>query len=146
MGNRNSHVTKNRLSRQIYRSNIKKTDYEPTVDEATIFSPSDQEGEDFREPTVKRKRKVDIKDRLIEHVNNNWHMWAIGAFVTLGGYFLVDSKIIIARIDATMEAHKSDISRIELSEKEDSQKNQEQDMLLKEHAIRLEHIEKQNKR
>lgn len=58
-------------------------------------------------------------------------------------WLMVDAKVNIARMDSTLDAQKDNLAGINQDTKGLGVKNQDQDMTLMEHSIRLSTIENQ---
>ena len=141
MDRRNIHTGKSSSDRERYVRYIKKTDYEPTVDERISLGHSDLEGEEFQEPTSKRKRKISTKEKLLDHFGEHWVEWLVT--IALGVlYFLMSaSKIDITRIEGHIESHKEKISNLETDSKNQNKTDHDQDLQINENLIRISNLE-----
>jgi len=142
MAKRKIHKGKSRSSREQYNRYIKTRDYEPTVDDTLSFSQSDQSGEELGEPTSTRKRKVNTKQYILEHLSENWLNYVVVMATIVLVYLMYDSKVDLACIDVNITAQKEDISDLELETKQQIKKNYSQDVDINENRVRLDTLER----
>ena len=74
-------------------------------------------------------------------MSEHWIEWVISAVIVVIMYLMVDSKIDLARIFTTLDTHKDSIGNLTTDVKSEGQKNQDQDLTLKEHSLRLSTVE-----
>ena len=136
------HKSKSIASRERYNRYIKTLDYEPTVDETLPFSQSNLSGEELSEPTSKRKRKIDTKQRILEHFSENWLQYVIVVFASVLVFLMYGSKIDSERIIVNLDVQKEDISALKSDIKHQTQKNYTQDININENRVRLTTLER----
>lgn len=141
MNKRGKHVGKSAVARETYSRYLKNIDCEPTVNDQVALSPSTEGGEELREPTSKRKRKVSLGHNLQEHFREHWAEWFFGGVVAIVAWLMVDAKIDLARIETNAENQKGNISDLQNGEQKIIDKNQDQDLTLREHSVRLSNVE-----
>jgi hypothetical protein len=137
---RKGHSQKSPAQRQAYNRYVKQLDYEPTVDEALPFPTTSQGGEELSEQTTKRRRDLNVKERCVDHLRENWIGWVISLVTVLLGWLMIGSKIEIARLNIVSEGHSDDLKEVKESSQKNLEKNIEQDLTLKEHGLRIEFL------
>lgn len=138
---RKSHIPKSLPHRENYLKYLKTLENEPTLPEPAPLTPSNEGGEELREPTSKRKRDINVGQRLKDHIHDNLATWLCSLAGLLFFYFMVDSKIDIARISSTIDAIKNDIVGLKADNKQQSDKGHERDLTIREYKIRIENLE-----
>ena len=142
MSNRRSHVGKSKAARERYSRYIKTFDYEPTKDEKTPFSLSDEGGEELKEPTSAKKRRKSPTQKIKDHFSENWIGWVLTVLAGILFYLMTDSKVNIASIKTTLCFQKEKIESIESNLKQNSDKNHEQDLTIREQGVKISVFEK----
>ena len=142
MTKKKTHKGKSKPAREQYNRYIKTRDHEPTVDDTLSFSQSDQSGEELSEPTSKRKRKINTKQHILEHLSENWLNYIVAIFAIVLVYLMYDSKVDLASIVVNITAQKEDISELKLDTKQEIKKNYSQDVDINENRVRLDSLER----
>jgi hypothetical protein len=141
MNRRERHVGKSPMAREFYSRYLKKIDCEPTVDDQIALSPSTEGGVELREPTSKRKRTVNTGQKLQEHFQDHWVEWLFGSIVALTAWSVIYARIDLVRIETNQITQKESITVIQSGTQKASDKNQEQDLTLREHSLRISNVE-----
>ena len=141
MNKRGRHVGKSMAARETYSRYIKKIDCEATVDDKIELSPSTEGGEELREPTSKRRRKVSVGRLFRTHLEEHWVEWLFGSVIAMTAWLMVGARLDLVRIDTTAGAQKDCIIDLQSGAQKSVDKNQEQDLLLREHSIRISNVE-----
>ena len=141
MNNREKHVGKTSFAKEAYSRYLKNIDCEPTVNDKIALSPSTEGGEELREPTSNRRRKVSASQKFKDHFQDHWVEWIIGAVVVIAGWFMIDARIDIVRIETVAGNQKESIAEIQSAEQKSADKNHDQDLTLREHTIRISNVE-----
>ncbi len=128
MSIRGHRVGRSQQEKNSYFNAIKNTESTSTVVEKSSLLPSDQEGEDASIVNVNRKRPGSTKYDLIEHFKSHWIEYAIGILVFAGVYFVTDSKISFARIDATLKHFEDFIRDVKSDIKDLTKRSGDQDI------------------
>jgi hypothetical protein len=160
MSRRYSHATKTLKARSAYQRYLPTIDVEPTVDETEDFNESSSAGEELTQPTIKRKRKIPIRDKIGDHFSDHWIEWLFGIAALVLVYLMYDSKVNITVIEYNLSNQQDQIEQLTASfdkslsnqqsqiEKMDNKidritdADHEQQLLLKELQIRIEFLEK----
>lgn len=69
--------------REYFTREIKKVDYQPTIDESLDFHSSDDNQSDLSISKVAATRPPKIKERLADHFKENWITWVVGGISVL---------------------------------------------------------------
>ena len=146
MANRKLHIGKTPYQKSAYQKYIQRIDLEPTLNDSVDFNDSAKGGEELSEPTSKRKRKIKIRDRMANHFSDNWVIWVSGIFVIALVYFMIDSKIDFAKLDVNLNNQVEKIETIKNSSLSNEKQNYKQDLQINENKLRIEFIEKSNKK
>ena len=144
MSKRNLHVGKSSYQKSAYQKYIQRMDLEPTLDDTVNFGDSAKGGEELSEPTSKRKRRIKAKDKLANHISDNWVIWLSGFFAAALVYFLVDSKIDFAKLGTNFNNQIEKIAKIRETSVLNEKQNHTQDIQINENKLRIEFIEKDN--
>ena len=142
MTNRKSHVTKSPTQRVNYNRYIERQDYEPTVDDALPFAHSSQSGEDLREPTSRRKRTINMTERILDHFQDHYLTWIFSGIIIVLIYLMFESKVDFARIHKSLEFSGKNISSLDFDMKKKTEKDSKQDLNINENRIKIGVIEK----
>lgn len=141
MNKRNRHVGKSPAARESYYRYLKNIDCEPTVDDQIALSPSTEAGEELCEPTTTRRRKISAGRQFKDHISEHWIEWLFGVGVVVAVWFMVDARIDMACVETNVDTHKGNISDLQADVQKGVDKNQEQDLTLREHQVRLTAVE-----
>jgi len=141
MAVRDVHVGKSQTERDVYARYIKKQDYEPTINESISLGDSDQAGQELKEPTELRKRPTSLNERIEDHIETHWLEWLLAIIIALISYLSFDTKIDIARIYERLTSQFQALKELKDAAKDETQTNQAQQLLLREHAIKLQNME-----
>jgi uncharacterized coiled-coil protein SlyX len=159
MSKRYSHTTKTPKDRSTYQRYLPNIDVQPTVDETEDFNESTSSGEELTQPTIKRQRKIPLKDQIRNHFSSHWIEWSVGIVLLLLGFLMYDSKISIAILENNLSNQEKQIENLAASfdksltnqqsqiEKIDDKVDRiidmkhDQQLLLQELQLRLEFIE-----
>ena len=142
MDRRKSHRSKSTPAREHYYRYIRTLDYEPTVDDTLPLSESNQSGEELSEPTSKRKRKINTKQYILDHLSENWLSYVIVIFAAVLVFLMYGSKIGLERISVNLDVQKEDISDLKLETKQQIKKNYSQDIDINENRVKLDTLER----
>ena len=142
MSKRDNHIAKSTAAKEAYARYLKNVDCEPTVNDQIALSPSTEGGEELREPTSKRRRPVSAGQKLQDHFQEHWVEWLFGGVVAIVVWLMLDARVDLSRIEANAGAQKDNITDLKDDAKLSNQKNQEQDLTLREHSVRLSVVEK----
>ncbi len=146
MRKNNSHVSKTKPERDYYSKYIKSQDYEPTIDETLKFPSTDDDKKDFSNSRTRKKRKPTFQQQLSDHWHENWPKWIGGGIVAILFWLMFDSKIEINSINYNVNDIKEDIQDMKKVDKETNEHLQNQDLNIRENQIRIENIQKSNKK
>lgn len=156
---RSSHASKSPAQRTAYQKYIRSTEKQPTLDESIPFDTTLQKGEEFSEPTSKRKRAIPVPQKIREHFESHWIEWLLTVFAIISIYVYIDTKIQIAVLETNFVNQKELTHKIEvnLQESNNSQfyknekiedsihdldkDNSSQDLIINEIKIRLGIVE-----
>jgi len=141
MNIRSQHINKSIEERRDYQRYIEKQHYEPTVDETIEFAHTVETGEELSQPTTKRKRKISAKQRLGNHLSENWPLWLIGLIIIILAYYTTDSKIDFAEIVANLKNIEKTIDKIEIKVEENNKAISDQSIDINENKIRIEYLQ-----
>ncbi len=144
------HVAKNPAEKRFYHDYIKNQDYVPTVDESLKFKETTDQDKEFQVNENERRRPKPVIEQLKDHISEHWVAWVIGVITVAFSYFMVNSKVDIARIFEKTENIEKRIDNIsddikEINAKTEQKideiegKNYEQDIEIKENELRLEY-------
>ena len=132
------------VERAAYARYLKSRSFEPTVDDAPAFSQTGQPGEDLSHPTSRRRRKVNVRERIIDHFSEHWIQYAISSVLLLLAWLMIDSRVDLARV---MEREAMSGERIGET-RDDLRANgaidREQDLQIREHTVRIQQLEVAN--
>ncbi len=148
--NSNSHVPKSGMEKRYYNDFIKSQDYTPTVDESLKFEETTDENNEFKVEPNKKRRPKSFKEQFSEHFGEHWIYYVIGVVTLVVSFFMVESKVDIARIfeknsgiEKNIETISSDIKdldkKIEKGIDELKEENHEQDMKIQENKLKMEY-------
>jgi hypothetical protein len=141
MNIRERHVGKSPIAREYYSRYLKNIDCEPTVDDQIALSPSTEGGVELREPTSNRKRPISTSQKLQEHLQNHWVEWLFGTIVAITAWSVIYARIDFARIETNQITQKESITVLQSGTQKASNKNHEQDLMLREHSLRISNVE-----
>lgn len=141
MKKREIHAGKSHGERDYYARYLKNKDSEPTSAEETVLEPSTEDGTDLREPKLTGRRPIGTGKKIWEHIQEHWLEWAFCIVIALVIFFGRDVLIDLTRIETNQLIQKESISFLQSRAQKISDKNQEQDLTLKEHSIRISHVE-----
>jgi len=141
MSRREKHVGKSQNAREFYSRYLKNIDCEPTVDDLIALAPSTEGGEELREPTSNRKRTVSASQKLQEHFQEHWVEWLFGSIVAITAWSVIYARIDLARIETNQITQKECVTVLQSGTQRASDKNHEQDLILREHALRISNVE-----
>jgi hypothetical protein len=137
--NRNpSHQKKTTDHMRVYTRAIRRQNYEPTIDETIPFNDTTTAGEDLSQPTLARRRPINVKALLLDHFRENWVQYAVGILLVVGTYFMIDSKVNFARIFENIQFHSSQIESLKIDVKDINKDNVRQDLKIQANEIRVE--------
>lgn len=142
MTQRKTHIGKSSYEKDYYSRQIKNLDYEPTIDETINFPETESAKRDYSIPKSTKKRKPKLKQKIIDHIEENWIKWAIGFAALVLLYFFVDSKVDIKGIDTKVDVIKEDVKELKQNQKENVEKFHQQDMKIQENKLHIEEIDK----
>jgi len=153
--NSNSHTPKSGLEKKYYNDFIKSQDYTPTVDESLKFEETTDEKNEFKVESNKKRRPKPFKEQFTEHFSENWIYYVIGVATIVISFFMIDSKVDIARLFEKNSSIEKSIEKVggdieEIDKKLDSEfeklndKNHLQDMKIQENSLKIE-FKKENK-
>lgn len=143
MDKRSFHTGKSQASRDQYGRYIKKLNYEPTIVETIPLGNSDEGGEELEKPKLTRKRKKDPSLILKNHIVEHWFEYLFAGVIAVLMYLMIDSKIDMARMDSHAQYQKDSIDSLGKDSKEIGIKVNEQNLILREHSLRLSTVEGQ---
>ena len=137
-----SHKIKSRAEREYYAKALKNLDYEPTVDDTLDFPETDDKDRDYSIPTSPhRRKKTSMKQKLIEHFEDNWIKWVFAGVGTIIFFFMIDSKVDITRIDTKVEIMSEDVIDLKKSDKENLERFHKHELELQKANLKIESLE-----
>lgn len=142
MSRRSSHNSKNPNQKRAYINYIRSQEYEPTLEEGLNFEESDDKDLNFDEPTSRRKRKEPFFDKLRTHFEDNWVGWIISGVVLVMVYFMIESRVDIARLFERVDIISKSSDQLNTDIKEIKDNQHEQDLKIQENKIKTENLEK----
>ena len=96
-----------------YLDAIKKSDYEPTIDDSLNFSETDDKSKDLSvSEAINKRRRPPFKYRLADHFTENWIYWVIGFVGTILFLFLFDFNRDLGKLEGNVEIMQGSISDI----------------------------------
>lgn len=141
MNKRGRHVGKTPVAKATYVRYLKNIDCEPTVDDQIALSPSTEGGEELREPTSKRRRRISTGQKLQDHIQEHWVEWLFAGVVAITAWLMIAARVDLTRIETNASAQKDRIAELNGWAQKSVDKNQEQDLTLREHSLRLSSVE-----
>ena len=141
MEKRDSHVHKTIEERQTYQRYIEIQHYEPTVDDRVEFAQTAESGEELSEPTAKQKRKINLAQRLGNHLSENWPFWLVGLLIAIIGFYTINARINFAEIRIILGTFGKTMERIENKVDENNKAINEQSKIIHENKIRIEYLQ-----
>ena len=100
MNKRGSHMAKSVSARATYARYLKNIDCEPTVDDQIALAPSTEGGEELREPTSKRRRRISTGQKLQDHFQEHWVEWLFGGVVAITAWLMIDARVDLMRVES----------------------------------------------
>ena len=143
MSSRYMHTGKSKKEKEYYIQKIHKPDNEPTVDDSLSFPGSDSTEEDLRVFETQKMQRINPADKIAEHIKNNWIGWLIVIIATALSFFVYHFNGDIGEVKGRLFGISNDINRIESLVKENTIKNNTQELSINESRIRMDFLEKQ---
>jgi hypothetical protein len=137
-----SHQKKTPYHLREYTRAINRQQYEPTIDETLPFNNTTNPGEDLSGPLPQKRRPINRKAQIEDYIKENWIPWAFTIFVLIAGYFVIDSKIDLARVFENLHFHSAQMDGLKNDVKEISKDKAKQDLEIQQHKMRLEQLER----
>ena len=141
MARKYDHVRKTTQEREKYYQDISQIDYEPTVDKSLDFDRSATPGEDLTKPSRIRSRPINVKQRIQDHIQNNWILWICGLVIIITGFFAIEAKVNNARLETITSINCTNLSKLEDDYFENTELNHTQDMIIIQNTFNIEHIQ-----
>lgn len=141
-----SHAAKTKSEREYYSKAIRNLDYEPTVDDAIKFPETDEGKSDYSLQRSIHKRRINLKQRVLDHMEENWIKWVLAGTAIVIGYLVYDSKINISVLMTKVETIVSEISELKNNEKANVEKLHQHDLEIQEAKFKIESVEKSGKK
>ena len=144
------HVAKNPAEKKFYHDYIKNQDYVPTVDESLKFKETTDQDKEFQVSENTKRRPKPVLEQIKDHISEHWVAWVIAVVTVVFSYFMVNSRVDIARIfektdniEKSMDNISDDLKEMNANTEqkidEIETKNHEQDIEIKENELRLEY-------
>lgn len=143
MSSRYTHTGKSKKEKEYYTQKIHKLDNEPTVDDSLSFPGSDSTEEDLHISETQKMQRINSADKIAEHIKNNWISWLIVIIAAALSFFIYHFNGDIGEVKGRLFGISNDINRIESLVKENTIKNNTQDLSINESRIRVDFLEKQ---
>lgn len=142
----NQHTNKSIAQRRSYSKAIKELTYDPTVDDSLDFASSDDPTDKSRIEDAPPSRPVSLGDRLIE-IRDKYGLTIIGSIVlVVASYFVFDFNHDMTEVKTKQEGLEDDVKEIKSDVEKVNDKNQEQDLKLKEHEVKIHFLEQTKKK
>jgi hypothetical protein len=139
----NQHTTKNSAQRRNYSKAIKDLTYDPTVDDSLNFSSSDDPTDKYKVEDVPPKRPVTFGDRLND-IRDKYGWTVLGSIILVATtYFVFDFNRDLTEVKTKQDGTKEDLQEVKSDIKNIDEKNQQQDLKLKEQEVKIQFLEQQ---
>jgi cell division protein FtsL len=154
--NLSGHVGKTRSEKQFYSDYIKSKDYTPTVDDSLKFNETTDDENEFALEKNKKRRKRPIGEILSEKWEEYWFHVISGIVALVLSFFMIDAKVGLAQLFERTNNINSNVNEVKSLIKETKDEinnslekiedaNHQQDLLIKENQIKIEHENKNGK-
>ncbi len=139
------HGSKGQRERDYYSKVIKKTDYEPTVDESLKFPSSDSKEEDYSVSKAKNSRPPKTTDRIASHFKEYWIGWVVSLTAFFLILFAVDFNRDMGKVEGKIENIDNSISNIDKTYSQLNDKVHEQDLKIRENQVHIKYLRQDKK-
>ncbi len=139
-------MEKSPSARAAYSRYIRKLDLEATVEAPQPFSPSTDSGEELGEPTSQARRRRNIPQDMADYARESWASWLVTGIIMVLLFLTYGSKIELARISSSIESLKERMLAVGDDSKERLRKSHDQELILREHSVLINQLEKQTER
>lgn len=143
---REQHVGRSRQELQEYHKRYIASDHQPTSSEPYIdSSDSDKGGIELTAPPSIEKSRGSLIDQVNKHFKENWLGWVAAFYGALLLFLYISTngnERNVAIHGVELSNQKERISSIETTAQKQNEISHSQDIILKEHDIKIENLEK----
>jgi len=111
MARTHNHQTKTKAEREAFARSIRKAENIPTIPTQNIGGESTLIGSDEPEININKKPRKTNANRIVLHIKRNWVSYLISIAVFVGMYFLITSRVELARVNSDLSYQSTEIHK-----------------------------------